>query len=59
MKPGDRVKLVRCSDPHTAIRPGELGTVTFVDALGTVHVSWDIGATLGMIRGVDAIAKAD
>lgn len=47
---GDRVELVRCNDPYTKLVPGELGTVTLIDSMGTVHVAWDSGARLGMIR---------
>lgn len=35
---GDRVRLVRCTDPHTNVRAGAMGTVVDVDATGTVHV---------------------
>ena len=45
---GKRVKLVRCNDPYTRLRPGALGTVLMVDAMGTVHVNWDNGACLGL-----------
>jgi len=45
---GKRVKLVRCNDPYTKLKPGLLGTVSMVDSIGTVHVSWDDGSTLGL-----------
>ena len=47
---GKRVELVNCSDPWTKLAPGTQGTVTFVDDVGTVFVSWDDGSSLGMIR---------
>jgi hypothetical protein len=50
---GDRVELVRCTDEYTRLRAGELGTVRFVDSIGTVHVQWDGGSRLGLIAGVD------
>lgn len=50
---GDRVRLVSCSDPYTRLGPGATGTVTFVDSLGTVHVKWDTGSTLGLVPGED------
>lgn len=50
VKRGARVKLVHCNDQHTKLEPGELGTVTFVDDLGTVHVRWDNGSLLGMCQ---------
>ena len=50
---GKRVRLVRCTDPYTKLTPGELGTVTFVDALGSVAVDWDSGSKLSLIPGED------
>lgn len=50
---GDRVELVACDDPYTRLRPGERGTVTLIDSLGTVHVRWDSGAQLGLVPDHD------
>lgn len=50
---GDRIRLVSCSDPYTKLVPGAEGTVTFIDSLGTVHVAWDDGHTMGLVRGED------
>lgn len=50
---GDRVRLIRCSDDWTDLRPGALGTVAYVDDLKTVHVDWDNGSVLGLIDGED------
>lgn len=49
-KHGDRVELVRCTDEFTRLEPGTQGTVTGVDDMGTIHVSWDNGSRLGMIE---------
>lgn len=46
---GRRVRLVRTNDIHTRLVPGTEGTVAFVDDLGTVHVKWDDGSSLGMV----------
>jgi hypothetical protein len=46
---GRRVRLVRCTDEHTKLEPGALGTVRFVDSTGTVHVDWDDGSKLGLV----------
>ncbi|WP_195224905.1 DUF4314 domain-containing protein [Schaalia turicensis] len=54
MTPGQRVRLIATSDPYTTLRPGVLGTVAFVDDLGTVHVDWDTGSNLGLIPGEDS-----
>jgi Domain of unknown function (DUF4314) len=51
---GKRVELVRCTDQYTRLTPGEKGTVTFVDALGSVSVKWDSGSSLSLIPGEDA-----
>ena len=50
---GQRVRLVYTSDPYSDLPAGSEGTVQFVDDLGTVHVAWDSGSTLGLIPGED------
>jgi hypothetical protein len=45
---GRRVRLDHTADPYTTLTPGTLGTVSFVDSMGTVHVAWDNGSRLGM-----------
>lgn len=50
---GKRVRLDFTSDPHTALIPGDVGTITGVDDAGTVHVRWDKGSNLGLIPGED------
>ena len=45
---GTRVKLIKMNDPYTKIEPGTLGTVTGVDDIGTIHVNWDSGSSLGV-----------
>jgi len=50
---GRRVQLEHTDDEYTDLVPGDRGTVRFVDDLGTVHVEWDTGSTLGLIPGVD------
>ena len=52
---GARVELVSMSDPYATLRPGDLGTVNFVDDTGTVFVNWDCGSTLGVVYDVDQI----
>ncbi|MEV0133687.1 DUF4314 domain-containing protein [Dactylosporangium sp. NPDC050688] len=47
---GQRVALVRTTDPHTHLRPGDHGTVRRVDpAQHRVDVTWDNGSTLSML----------
>lgn len=52
---GTRVELVKMDDPYnTKLVPGCQGTVHCVDDMGTIHVSWDCGSSLGVIYGEDA-----
>ncbi len=55
---GCRVALVSMEDPYTELKPGNQGTVNFVDDTGTVFVNWDCGSILGAVFGVDMIKKA-
>jgi hypothetical protein len=57
---GDRVILIATTDPHTALAPGSLGTVTGTDPRhGQIHVKWDDGSSLSMLPGDgDQIAPA-
>lgn len=43
---GTRVKLVEMNDIQ-APPIGTLGTVMYVDDIGTIHIKWDNGSTLG------------
>jgi hypothetical protein len=55
--PGARVELVNFSDPYSKLKPGDRGTVNFVDDAGGVHTAWDNGEGLAAIYGVDEIRK--
>ena len=51
---GARVELTKMNDPYrTDLVPGCRGTVRFVDDMGTIHVRWDIGSSLGVVYGED------
>ena len=52
-KPGARVVLLRMNDPYTKLRQGDRGTVLCVDDIGSIHVAWDCGSTLGIAFGED------
>lgn len=54
---GTRVELVHMDDPYTSLTTGDKGTVRFVDDIGTIHISWDCGSSLGAVYGVDVITK--
>lgn len=53
---GQRVELVYMDDIQ-APAVGTQGTVQFVDSIGTIHVQWDNGSTLGVAYGEDSIRK--
>lgn len=54
---GTRVELVWMNDPWTKLTPGERGTVRCVDDIGTIHVNWDCGSSLGIAYGEDSCRK--
>lgn len=55
---GTRVELVSMDDPYnTKLVPGCQGTVIAVDSIGTIHVSWDCGSSLGVVYGEDICRK--
>ena len=51
---GARVRLIRMDDVQ-APPAGCLGIVCVVDDIGTVHVAWDNGSSLGVVYGVDEV----
>ena len=53
---GTRVELVRMDDIQ-APPTGTKGTVKHVDSIGTIHVNWDDGSTLGVAYGTDPVRK--
>jgi hypothetical protein len=50
---GKRIELISTSDPYTELKPGDRGNVDFVDDMGTIHVTWDNGSTLGLVPDED------
>ena len=55
---GTRVELVHMNDPfNTRLVPGCKGTVISVDDIGTIHVNWDCGSSLGVAYGEDVCRK--
>lgn len=52
--PGTRVELDHMDDPYNRKQfPGSRGTVVAVDDIGTIHVAWDCGSSLGVCYGED------
>ena len=55
---GTRVELVSMDDPYNRkLVPGCRGTVIAVDSIGTIHVAWDCGSSLGVAYGEDQCRK--
>lgn len=57
--PGTRVVLVKMNDPYTKLEPGTRGTVIGVDDIGTIHVNWDSGSSLGVVYGEDSCRRIE
>ena len=57
---GCKVELISMNDPYnTTLKPGEHGTVIHVDDIGTIHVNWDNGSSLGVVFREDACRRID
>ena len=55
---GCRVRLNHMNDPFRPdLKEGALGTVLRVDDIGTIHVSWDCGSSLGVVLGEDSCTR--
>ena len=53
---GAKVRLISMQDPQ-APPAGTTGTVINTDDIGTVHIAWSNGSTLGIIDGVDRVVR--
>lgn len=51
---GTRIELISMEDPYSPIEPGTKGTVVHVDDMGTLHMKWDNGRSLGVVPGEDS-----
>lgn len=49
---GKRIRCIEMNDKYP-VPSGTMGTINHVDDMGTIHVSWDNGSTLGLIQGDD------
>lgn len=47
-KYGTKVELISMADAQ-APPPGTIGTVQYVDDIGTIHVNWETGSSLGLV----------
>ena len=53
---GTRVELIRMDDAQSP-PIGSYGTVTGVDDMGSIMVSWDTGGSLSVVYGEDLCKK--
>lgn len=49
---GTKIKLIKMIDEQ-GVPTGTIGKVDFVDGIGTIHMIWENGSSLGLIIGVD------
>lgn len=55
---GCTIELVSMDDEHAPSK-GTKGKVIQVDDIGTMHVAWETGSTLGVVPGVDMVRHLD
>jgi hypothetical protein len=53
---GCTVELVSMDDVQAPPK-GTRGVVLHIDDIGTMHVAWETGSTLGVVPGVDMVRK--
>lgn len=49
---GTEIELIRMDDKQ-APPAGTKGIVTHIDDIGTIHINWETGSSLGLIPDVD------
>ncbi len=56
---GARIELDREfeNDKYSRLKAGERGNVEFIDDAGHIHMRWDIGSSLALVKGVDSFHK--
>lgn len=52
------VELVHMDDKQAPPK-GTRGEVIQVDDIGTIHILWDTGSSLGVVPGVDMVRRLD
>ncbi len=52
------VELISMDDEFAPPK-GTKGKVIHVDDIGSIHVAWETGSTLGVVPGVDTVKRLD
>lgn len=55
---GRRVLCIKMNDEYS-VPSGTKGTIDHVDDIGTIHVKWDNGSTLGLVPNEDMYEVLD
>ena len=53
MNCGLNKKEIQYIEDIQAVPPNTIGVVQFVDDIGTIHMNWQTGSSLGLIVGKD------
>lgn len=51
---GSKIRLNSMDDPYHPVPPGTVGELVAIDDVGTLHVKWQNGSSLGLIVGEDS-----
>ena len=52
---GAEVELVFMDDIYRTMPAGLKGKVLFIDSIGTIHVAWENGSSLGVVWNADVV----
>lgn len=57
--PAGTVIVLEKMDDIQAPKPGTKGIVDYVDDVGTIHVKWETGSSLGLIPDIDKFHREE